>query len=101
MLGEVVTHTDDICRPLGLSHHVQPGSLVACMEMYKVATFPVAAKKRIAGLSVRATDVDWFYGQGPEVSGPALALIMAMTGRSAGLSDLSGPGLALLRSRMV
>ena len=35
----------------------------------------------------------------PEVSGPALSLIMAMTGREAVLGDLSGDGVAQLRER--
>jgi uncharacterized protein (TIGR03083 family) len=100
MLGEVVTHTEDICRPLGIAHEASADALVACMEMYKTATFPVGAKKRIAGLRVSATDVDWSYGDGPEVSGPALSLIMAMTGRPAGLSGLEGPGLSTLESRL-
>jgi len=33
------------------------------------------------------------------VSGPALSLVLAITGRSAALADLSGDGLATLRSR--
>jgi len=33
------------------------------------------------------------------VTGPQLSLILAMTGRSAALADLSGEGLATLKSR--
>ncbi len=33
------------------------------------------------------------------VSGPALSLVLAITGRPAALADLSGDGLAMLRSR--
>jgi len=58
------------------------------------------AKKRIAGLKLRATDVDWTHGDGPEVTGPAEALIMAMGGRRAALADLSGDGLATLAGRL-
>jgi len=100
MLGEVVVHGLDIRRPLGLPSKVDPDAMVACLEMYKVANFPVGTKKRIAGLSLKPSDVDWSYGDGPEVSGPADALILAMTGRRAGLDDLAGEGLATLRSRM-
>jgi hypothetical protein len=35
---------------------------------------------------------------GPEVSGPILSLVMAMTGRTAVLADLTGDGVATLRS---
>jgi uncharacterized protein (TIGR03083 family) len=100
MLGEVVAHTEDITRPLGLAHQPAPDALVACLDMYKVANFPVGAKKRIAGLGLAATDLDWTYGQGPEVSGPAMSLIMVMAGRSAGLDGLEGAGVAELTSRM-
>jgi hypothetical protein len=34
------------------------------------------------------------------VSGPLLSLVMAMTGREAVLTDLSGDGVAALRARM-
>jgi hypothetical protein len=34
------------------------------------------------------------------VTGPALSLVLAMTGRPAALGDLSGDGVATLRSRM-
>jgi len=35
----------------------------------------------------------------PVLAGPALSLVLAMTGRAAALDDLSGDGLATLRSR--
>jgi hypothetical protein len=47
-----------------------------------------------------ATDVGWSHGTGPEVSGPGLAMLMAMTGRADGLEELSGEGLPTLRQRM-
>jgi uncharacterized protein (TIGR03083 family) len=100
MLGEVVAHTEDITRPLGLSHEPAPDALVACLDMYKGANFPVGAKKRIAGLHLAATDLDWAHGDGPEVSGPALSLVMVMTGRAAGLDGLDGEGVAELKGRM-
>ncbi len=37
---------------------------------------------------------------GPEVAGPVLSLVLAMTERKAALDDLSGDGVATLRSRM-
>lgn len=50
------------------------------------------AKKRIAGLKLTATDMDWSHGNGPEVKGPAEALVMMMAGRLVALDDLSGEG---------
>jgi uncharacterized protein (TIGR03083 family) len=100
MLGEVVVHSDDIRRPLGLESDTSPEALVACLDMYKTASFPVGTKKRIEGLRLVATDVGWAHGTGPEVTGPAMPLLMAMTGRTQGLDGLAGEGLATLRNRM-
>jgi uncharacterized protein (TIGR03083 family) len=100
MLGEIVVHGEDIRRPLGLASEPDSESLVACLEMYSKASFPVGAKKRIAGLRVTATDANWTHGTGPEVSGPGLSLLLAICGRSAGLEGLSGDGVTILQSRM-
>ena len=72
---------------------------LACLNMFKGSNFPVRAKSTIAGLSLRATDADWSYGDGPEVAGPALALLMAMATRPLFLS-LSGEGVETLRGRL-
>jgi hypothetical protein len=101
MLGEIVVHSDDIRRPLGLHSDVDSEALLACLEMYKNASFPMGTKKRIEGLRLVATNVDWAHGTGPEVSGAALPLVMAMTGRLAGLDELDGDGMATLRRRMI
>jgi uncharacterized protein (TIGR03083 family) len=100
MLGEIVAHGEDIRQPLGLSSDTSAEAVAACLDMYKKASFPVCTKKRIAGMRLVCTDVDWSHGEGPEVSGPGRSLLLAMTGRSAGLDGLSGPGLAQLQSRM-
>jgi uncharacterized protein (TIGR03083 family) len=100
MLGEIVVHSDDIRRPLGLPNDVDDETLLACLEMYKNASFPMGTKKRIEGLRLVATDVDWTHGTGPEVTGKAMPLVMAMTGRAAGLDELDGDGMATLRGRM-
>jgi uncharacterized protein (TIGR03083 family) len=100
MLGEIVVHGEDIRRPLGLPSTVSEEALTACLEMYKGASFPVGTKKRIDSLRLVASDVDWAHGTGPEVTGPGASMLLAMTGRPAGLSDLAGEGLATLRARM-
>ena len=101
MLGEIVVHGEDIRRPLGLDGDTSPDAIAACLEMYSKSSFPVGGKKRIDGLRVVADDIDWSHGTGPDVTGPALSLVMAMTGRPAGLDRLSGDGLATLRGRVV
>jgi uncharacterized protein (TIGR03083 family) len=99
MLGEVVIHPTDIRRPLGISHEYPEGALIRVADFYKASNLIVGAKRRIDGLTLRATDTGWSTGSGPEVTGPHLSLILAMTGRSAALGDLSGEGLGTLKSR--
>jgi len=62
--------------------------------------WPFWAKRRLAGHRLVATDVDWRAGTGPqEVSGPIDALLLLLTGRTAALHRLSGPGVATLADR--
>jgi hypothetical protein len=56
--------------------------------------------RRIKGLRLRADDVDWQTGKGPDVVGPGEALLMAMAGRADALGELSGPGQPVLAARM-
>jgi len=100
MLGEVVVHGEDIRRPLGLASEAAPAAVAACLDMYKRSNFPVGGKARINGLRLSATDLDWSHGAGPEVTGPGISLLLAMTGRSVALDDLAGEGLATLRTRV-
>ena len=98
-LGEVMVHGEDIRRALGSSGEHPAEHLTTLAELYKKTGTPLRAKKRLEGLSMRATDVDWATGSGPEVSGPCMSLIMAMVGREGALADCTGPGVDTLRSR--
>jgi uncharacterized protein (TIGR03083 family) len=100
MLGEVVVHGEDLRRPLGLTAPTDVDAANACLAMYTKASFPVGGKKRIAGLRLVSTDTGWTYGDGPEVRGPAMSLLLAMTGRPAGMDDLSGDGATQLGQRV-
>jgi len=100
MLGEIVVHGEDIRRPLRITGTVPAQAVDSCLEMYKTGIFPVGGKKRVRGLRLVATDSDWSYGSGPEVSGPGMSVLLAMTGRAVGADALSGEGLPVLRSRL-
>ena len=99
MLGEIVVHGEDIRRPLGLKHRSPEAALVAVADSWKNSNLLIGAKRRIAGLRLRATDTEWAHGDGPEVAGPLGALVLAMTGRKGAYSDLTGEGVAVLSSR--
>jgi uncharacterized protein (TIGR03083 family) len=98
-LGETIIHAEDIRRPLGLQHEYRTDALMRVADFYKGSNLIIGAKRRIEGVTLRATDADWSHGSGPEVSGPLLSLLMAMTGRKEALDDLSGDGVATLRAR--
>jgi len=99
MLGEIIVHGEDIRRPLGLDHRAPEPALVAVADGWKKSNLLIGSKRRIAGLRLRATDTDWAHGEGPEVAGPLVSLVLAMTGRKGAHGDLSGPGLDTLASR--
>lgn len=99
MLGEIVVHGQDIRRPLGLKYRPPEAALTAVADSWKNSNLLIGTKRRISGLRLRATDTGWAHGDGPEVSGPLLSLIMAMTGRKEALPDLTGDGVAELGSR--
>ncbi len=98
-LGEVIVHSEDIRRPLGIARQYPADAAVQVADFYKGSNVLIGSKKRIAGLRLQATDADWSHGDGPEVSGPIVSLVLAMTGRTAALDGLTGDGVATLRSR--
>jgi len=99
MLGEVVVHGNDIRQPLGIDDDSSTEAKLACLDMFKGSNFPVRAKKAITGLTLKATDVDWTFGSGPEVRGPLVALLMAMATRPLA-TTLTGDGVTTLRGRL-
>jgi uncharacterized protein (TIGR03083 family) len=99
VLGETIIHAQDIRTPLGVHHDYPMEAVVRVADFYKGSNLIIGAKRRIDGLTLRATDSDWTHGTGPEVSGPITALVMGMTGRKSALDNLTGDGVAVLRDR--
>lgn len=99
MLGEMIVHGEDVRRPLGVSYSYPADHIIAVGDFYKTSNLLLGSKKRIEGLTMRASDADWSTGSGPEVVGPGASLLAAMTGRKAALEDLKGEGLAQFAAR--
>ncbi|MHC1562301.1 maleylpyruvate isomerase family mycothiol-dependent enzyme [Actinomycetospora sp. C-140] len=99
-LGEVVVHGADVRRPLGIANGPSPEVTTPVLTFFASRDFTVAGKTVSTDLRLRATDGPFTAGDGPEVSGPTLALVMALAGRQAYLDDLEGPGVATLRERL-
>jgi uncharacterized protein (TIGR03083 family) len=98
-LGETLVHGEDIFRALGGYREHPVEHVIAAADFYTTSNLLIGAKKRIEGLRLRAGDAAWEHGTGPEVSGPAIAILLAMTGRKTALDDLTGDGVAVLRER--
>jgi uncharacterized protein (TIGR03083 family) len=98
-LGEALVHAEDIRRPLGIAHQYPVAAVTQVIDFYASSNVLIGGKRRVEGVTLQATDADWSHGSGPAVSGAARALLMATTGRTAVLDELTGPGVELLRSR--
>ncbi|WP_204261446.1 maleylpyruvate isomerase family mycothiol-dependent enzyme [Blastococcus saxobsidens] len=99
-LTDLLVHGLDIRRPLGLTREVPEQRLRTALAFVATAGGggPVA-EGRLDGLRFEATDVDWAHGSGPSVRGGAEDLLLAITGRSVALDQLTGDGVPTLRSR--
>jgi hypothetical protein len=95
----VIVHSEDIRRPLGITHQYPTAAVVQVADFYQGSNLLIGAKRRIEGLTLRATDAAWSHGTGPEVSGPIIAIVLAMTGRKTAADDLTGDGVTTLRAR--
>jgi uncharacterized protein (TIGR03083 family) len=98
-LFDAIVHSQDIARPLGRDFPVPAGYSRAGLERVWEMGWPFRARRRLAGLTLRATDTDWTAGSGPEVAGDALSLLLLLTGRTAAAVDaLDGAGVATLKA---
>lgn len=102
-MTDTFIHLRDAARPLGLDVCPPPASWRSTLDFLasKPATRGFIPRDRLTGLRFIATDQDWRHGGGPEILGSSEALAMAICGRPVALDDLDGPGLDVLRSRIV
>src|SRR3954451_15506871 len=100
-LIDVLVHAQDMPRPLGRSYPMPVEAASVAGDRVWSMTFPFRARRRFAGLHLVATDTAWQVGSGTRVEGPIAALLLLLTGRPAGLADLTGPGADAVASRFV
>lgn len=88
-LVEVVVHGEDIRRPLGLSHRYADEAVVRALRLQaRTSRARGGARELLSSVRVTATDADVSLGDGPEVRGPMVSLLLALCGRKAAHADL-------------
>ena len=93
-LVEEIVHGEDIRRPLGVSRSYPIDAVVRAIGYQARTSVSMGgSRQRIAGVRLVATDAELAIGAGSEVSGPALSLLLAISGREVALADLTGPGV--------
>lgn len=103
-LTDILVHGQDIAVPLGLELEIPPEAAAVAAERVRstggTRTARVFRHLPLEGFRFVATDVSWAAGEGPEIRGPAAALLLLLTGRRAGLDRLAGDGVEMLRHRL-
>ena len=98
-LLDVTIHHQDIRRPLGRPRQIASDRLrVVLADAVRSPELPAWHLSR--GLRLAPSDLDWRHGSGPEISGPAEAVLMAVTGRASAIGEIGGPGLPVLAGRL-
>lgn len=93
LLFDTVVHVQDVAVPLGRAVAMPPAAAREGAERVWRMGWPFWARRRLRGLRLSATDVDWTAGEGAEVRGPVSALLLLLTGRTGtALPHLDGAG---------
>jgi uncharacterized protein (TIGR03083 family) len=99
-LGDVLVHSADALRPLGLAMEPQPDEVAIVLPIYRRLgrlAFHAAVPRSVR---LVATDIDWQSGQGPEIRGKGFDLLLLLANRRQVVSELEGPGLSSLKPQI-
>jgi len=94
---DALVHTQDVRRGLGIDGELDAEALRYALDWvttHKQRQIHVPPEK-IEGLRLEATDIDWSWGSGDLVSGPAEAILMGLNRRDVS-ADLTGEGVSSL-----
>ena len=96
ILLDALVHGQDITVPLGLDHPVPTDAGLAAFHRVWSMGWPFHARRRLAGVTLIATDAELVVGDGPEVRGRLADLLLLAPARTdAARARLSGPGTRL------
>lgn len=99
-LLDALIHHQDVRRPLGLPPRVVPPERLRVALNFALWAPPIRGARRLRGVRVAATDLNWKFGAGPDACGTGEAVLMVMAGRRGVAEDLAGPGALRLQSRI-
>jgi len=100
-LTDAIVHGEDMRRPLGAVRDVPLPAVRTALEFVTSGrdrgTF--VPRGRLRGLRLVATDQDWSSGEGDEIRGASLPLLLGALGRRVALPELTG-AVEVLRGRL-
>jgi uncharacterized protein (TIGR03083 family) len=103
-LIDILVHGQDVAVPLGLDLEMPTEAAArAATRVWRIRGTWLGSVNRklpLEGCRFTATDTDWSVGAGIDIEGPIGALLLLLTGRTARLDDVSGPGVEHLRDRL-
>jgi len=91
-LGEVFVHGADALRPAGVDLDVSPVEVLPILNAYRRVGWLAFHAAPSRGRRLVATDAGWAQGQGPQVNGRAVDLLLLLANRRQVLPLLEGPG---------
>jgi uncharacterized protein (TIGR03083 family) len=99
LLFDTLVHVQDVALPLGVPAAMPLDAAREGADRVWRMGWPFWARRRLRGIRLVASDVDWTAGEGAEIRGPVQALLLLLTGRTdTALPHLSGLGVPLLTS---
>ncbi len=97
LLFDTLVHVQDVAVPLDRTVAMPLEAAHEGAERVWRMGWPFWARRRLRGLRLSATDVEWTAGEGVDVRGPVQALLLLLTGRTGtALPQLTGPGVQRL-----
>lgn len=94
-LVEIFVHGEDIRRPLDIRRDYPIRPVITALRHQLATTVKMGGgRERARGWRLVASDAEFTEGAGPEVRGPAVALLLAISGRQVDPTELTGPGVA-------
>lgn len=99
-LTDLCVHSNDIRVPLAMPCDVTPREAEIALDMLSGFSMFFVPRGRLRGIRLAPTDLDRSWGDGPEVTGPAGDVLMAVLRRRGFVETLDGAGAQVLAGRL-